>query len=476
MAYEAREVRFGSSRSKKRQRGDGECSWWIPRSFLLVSSAASIVEAVSRHWTASHWDAVTISVPPKFFHRRRTLWSRFPSGLSKHDAAFGPFSDYEGFFSVTPECMALHTAHVLSPTSSTGCHLDLFCGSGGDAIAAARTRDVIAVELNPTRLATAVHNSLVYGVSDRITFVLGDAMQLLRDACELLQSAGGGNKCVWIKTLRRRDDISAGPQISVISIGDILLALGDHSAPSSSSPSPGTVVDHCAQWRRIDVIFLAPPWGGEDYRREKSVVICKPESLPDLCGAESLFERSETERCTGVFTVLSDLSEDISGDGCRVKKSGSSSIEHVPGQRTDLGSSDASSVRPSSCAPSVSSDISTATCDARRFSLSSCITISSDCSARLNLLVSSAHGPEGVNGLTLLAASLKIASAGVAMFLPRSIDCSAVANAVQKVAPADIRLCFESQFMGTTAVFPVGIVLYASFSERNDIDHGNGTS
>jgi trimethylguanosine synthase len=70
---------------------------------------------------------------------------------------------------------------------------------------------VIAIDNSPTRLALARHNAAVYGVVDRIEFILGDFVS-------------------FAKTLQ-------------------------HLSTRSSS----------LRRRPIDVVFLSPPWGGMDY-------------------------------------------------------------------------------------------------------------------------------------------------------------------------------------------------------------------
>jgi hypothetical protein len=56
--------------------------------------------------------------------------------------------------------------------------VDTCCGAGGNAIGFARNGlSVIAIELDPQRLAAARHNAHVYGVSQRITFIAGDARE-----------------------------------------------------------------------------------------------------------------------------------------------------------------------------------------------------------------------------------------------------------------------------------------------------------
>jgi len=116
----------------------------------------------------------------------------------------GCLLDAEGWYSVTPERVADRIAERCRCETI----LDAFCGVGGNAIAFAKTCErVIALDINPTRLALARHNAVIYGVADRIEFILGD----------------------------------------YISFAHSYLSL-----PSTSS-------------RKIDVVFLSPPWGGPSY-------------------------------------------------------------------------------------------------------------------------------------------------------------------------------------------------------------------
>ena len=66
---------------------------------------------------------------------------------------------------------------------------------------------MIALDTNPTRLALARHNAVIYGVADRIEFILTDYLSFARSYLSL---------------------------------------------PSKST-------------RKIDVVFLSPPWGGPSY-------------------------------------------------------------------------------------------------------------------------------------------------------------------------------------------------------------------
>lgn len=78
--------------------------------------------------------------------------------------------------SVTPERIAKHIAERCR------CDLivDAFCGVGGNAIQFAFTCErVIAIDIDPVKVALAHHNATVYGVADRIEFICGDYMSLI---------------------------------------------------------------------------------------------------------------------------------------------------------------------------------------------------------------------------------------------------------------------------------------------------------
>lgn len=106
-------------------------------------------------------------VPDKYWSQRFRLFSLFDRGCRL---------DAEGWYSVTPERIAQHIAE----RSRCDVIVDLFVGCGGNAIQFALTcHHVIAVDIDPVRLACARHNARIYGVEDRIEFILGDALTLL---------------------------------------------------------------------------------------------------------------------------------------------------------------------------------------------------------------------------------------------------------------------------------------------------------
>ena len=75
---------------------------------------------------------------------------------------------------------------------------------------------VIALDTSPLRLELARHNAQIYGVADRIEFILSDYLSFAKSYLSL---------------------------------------------PSSSKPQSG----NSHQARKIDVVFLSPPWGGPSY-------------------------------------------------------------------------------------------------------------------------------------------------------------------------------------------------------------------
>ncbi|OQS04383.1 trimethylguanosine synthase [Thraustotheca clavata] len=103
----------------------------------------------------------------KYWAQRYALFTKFDHGIRL---------DHEGWFSVTPEVISKHHAKRIA------CDLviDAFTGCGGNAIQLALTcRQVIAIDMDPCKIEIAKHNAKVYGVADRIEWLVGDAFQLL---------------------------------------------------------------------------------------------------------------------------------------------------------------------------------------------------------------------------------------------------------------------------------------------------------
>jgi trimethylguanosine synthase len=84
--------------------------------------------------------------------------------------------DKEALYSLVVQPVALRTAAI-----TPGQHVvDAFCGAGGSAIGFALAgKSVTAIEMNPERLEMARYNANLFGVSDRITFIEGDSLEIL---------------------------------------------------------------------------------------------------------------------------------------------------------------------------------------------------------------------------------------------------------------------------------------------------------
>lgn len=103
----------------------------------------------------------------RYWARRYDYFQRFDDGIQL---------DAEGLHTVMPEVSALALAARLRHAETV---LDGFCGVGGISIALARQgRRVIAVELDPQRLAMARHNAAIYGVANQITFIQGNYFEV----------------------------------------------------------------------------------------------------------------------------------------------------------------------------------------------------------------------------------------------------------------------------------------------------------
>lgn len=98
----------------------------------------------------------------KYWDRRYDLFSRFDKGVQIDEA---------GLYSATPEKIALDQAKKMDCKTV----VDGFCGVGGNTIAFARICDkVFAIEKDKKRIKMARRNATLYGVEDKITFILGD--------------------------------------------------------------------------------------------------------------------------------------------------------------------------------------------------------------------------------------------------------------------------------------------------------------
>lgn len=102
----------------------------------------------------------------KYWCQRYTLFSKYDDGIQM---------DEEGWFSVTPECIAKHHAF----RCGSGAIVDCFTGVGGNAIQfASKSAHIIAIDIDPKKIEYAQHNATIYGVEDLIEFISGDCFNL----------------------------------------------------------------------------------------------------------------------------------------------------------------------------------------------------------------------------------------------------------------------------------------------------------
>ena len=88
----------------------------------------------------------------RFWHQRRELFSRYDRGV---------WLDAEGWYSVTPEAVAVETSKVLAGSRRNTLFVDAFVGVGGNAIQQALLDPcglVIAIDLDADKVNMARHN------------------------------------------------------------------------------------------------------------------------------------------------------------------------------------------------------------------------------------------------------------------------------------------------------------------------------
>lgn len=124
-------------------------------------------------------------IPPsirKYWKSRTALFSYFDGSST---TGMLPLLDEQSWFSVTPESIAARIAQ----RCQSNIVLDAFCGAGGNAIQFALTcQHVLAIDIDPVKLLLARHNAEVYGVEDRITFLLGDWRDFASDWIQARQA------------------------------------------------------------------------------------------------------------------------------------------------------------------------------------------------------------------------------------------------------------------------------------------------
>ncbi|KAF8880238.1 RNA cap guanine-N2 methyltransferase-domain-containing protein [Gymnopilus junonius] len=208
---------------KRRKANDGSAVVQELTSTQRESSGAWISKYDASELVPHYTDASQVPEHlKKYFSQRYRYFSQY----STHP---GCLLDEEGWYSVTPESVADQIAERCRCDTV----LDAFCGVGGNAIAFAKTcQRVIALDTSPTRLALARHNAQIYGVADRIEFILSDYISFVKSYLSLTTSD---------------PPVSENPNTT------------DADGPTKASSSQ----NHYS--RKIDVVFLSPPWGGPSY-------------------------------------------------------------------------------------------------------------------------------------------------------------------------------------------------------------------
>ncbi|THU90998.1 hypothetical protein K435DRAFT_759739 [Dendrothele bispora CBS 962.96] len=188
----------------------------------------------------------------KYFAQRYKLFSLYSSPP-------GCLFDEEGWYSVTPEAVARRIAERCRCDTI----IDAFCGVGGNAIPFALTCNrVITFDISLERLQLARHNAMIYGVEGRIEFVLGDFVSWARS---------------FVHTEKRNEK------------------RGDGLGGGSSG-------------RKIDVVFLSPPWGGPDYLGQMKTSSGETEAKSmEGGGVEEEEEAQDTEHASYTLSSIQPI-------------------------------------------------------------------------------------------------------------------------------------------------------------------------
>lgn len=169
-------------------------------SIPIVESYHISHDAVSDEIAPTNGNSVIASYPDpygKYWAQRYRLFSKYDEGI---------ILDEEGWYSVTPELIAAHLAQRIWKSLSSpsivpqprkkarhkqkkaapmlkrgpGLIMDAFCGPGGNTIQFAKYAPpgglVFAFDIDPNKIQMAKHNASIYGVQNRIEFILGDSL------------------------------------------------------------------------------------------------------------------------------------------------------------------------------------------------------------------------------------------------------------------------------------------------------------
>lgn len=156
-------------------RGDGTR---VAESALDRRDAADLAARLRGVGLGGHALALEVSpaLPRPWVRAARTEDARRRRDTTPGFTRPGVRLDPEGRMSLTPEALA----RDLGERAAGRRVIDAFCGAGGNTIGFARAGcAVTAIERDRDRLADARHNARLYGVADRVTFVHGDALEIV---------------------------------------------------------------------------------------------------------------------------------------------------------------------------------------------------------------------------------------------------------------------------------------------------------
>src|SRR5260221_637790 len=132
----------------------------------------------------------------RYWAVRRDVFSRWDQGVKV---------DREGLYTAKPEAVAGGIA-ALTPGNVV---IDGTCGVGALTIAlAARSKSVLAVDIDSSRLNLAQHNARLYGVENRIRFVHGDILEVLKSEradCVIFDPDWGGPGYHTVPSIKLRE-------------------------------------------------------------------------------------------------------------------------------------------------------------------------------------------------------------------------------------------------------------------------------
>ncbi len=129
---------------------------------LAPSNSLSTLVSLRRLFTADQAGALLSQA-----RLRKRAETKFPSASTM-------FFTSEALEQATAWPVALHRAEQINRYAPPGPVLDLGCGIGGDTLALAQFREVIAYDRDPSRLVFAEANAHAAGVSGHVTFQLAD--------------------------------------------------------------------------------------------------------------------------------------------------------------------------------------------------------------------------------------------------------------------------------------------------------------